>query len=53
MNKEIPLLTASDVDLRVAQLIQTKNGTYANLLVYKNARVDMKILDEVFGPMNW
>lgn len=53
MNKEIPLLSASDVELRVAQIIQGKSGTFAILLVYKNARVDMRILDEVFGVMNW
>ena len=53
MNKEIPLLSATDVELRVAQIIQGKSGTFAILLVYKNARVDMRILDEVFGVMNW
>lgn len=53
MNKEIPLLTAFDVELRVSQIQKTKTGTYAVLLVYKNARVDMKILDEVFGALNW
>lgn len=53
MNKEIPLLTAFDVELRVSQIQKTKTGTYAVLLVYKNARVDMKILDEVFGSLNW
>lgn len=53
MNKEIPLLTAADVELRVAQVQETKFGTYATLLVYKDARVDMKILDEVYGTMNW
>ena len=53
MKKEIPLLTAQDVELRVAQVLKTKSGVYAVLLVYKNARIDMKILDDVFGPMNW
>lgn len=53
MKKEIPLLTSSDVELRVAQIYQTNQGTFAVLLVYKNARVDMRILDEVFGSMNW
>jgi hypothetical protein len=37
MNKEIPLLSATDVELRVAQIIQGKSGTFAILLVYKNA----------------
>lgn len=53
MIKEIPLLSAADVELRTAQIQQTNHGTYATLLVYKNARVDMRILDEVFGPLNW
>ena len=53
MKKEIPLLIAQDVELRVAQVVKTKSGVYAVLLVYKNARIDMKILDDVFGAMNW
>ena len=50
MKFEIPLLTANDVDLRVQQV--TDKG-YAILLVYKDARVDMRILDKVFGATNW
>lgn len=50
---DIPLLTSNDVELRVAQIQQTNYGVYAYLLLYKNARVDMRILDEVFGPLNW
>lgn len=50
---EIPLLTAHDVELRVSQLQQTNYGVYATLLVYKDARCDMRYLDECFGPMNW
>lgn len=46
----IPLLTAQDVEARVQQV--TDRGG-AIILLYKNARVDMAILDEVFGPMNW
>lgn len=51
--KEIPLLTASDVELRVAQIQQTNYGPYVSLICYKDARCDMKMLDSVFGPMNW
>lgn len=29
------------------------NKPYATLLIYKDARVDQRILDETFGPMNW
>ena len=48
--KEIPLLTADDIECRI-QLITSKGA--AILLLYKTARVDMRILDEVYGPMNW
>ena len=51
--KEIPLLTPKDVELRVQQINKTQYGYYATLLVYKEARTDMNILDEVFGAMNW
>ena len=47
--KEIPLLTANDVECRIKKI--THEG--AVLLLYKTARVDMRILDEVYGSMNW
>lgn len=47
--KEIPLLTASEIECRIQQI--TNKG--AVLLLYKTARVDMRILDEVYGSMNW
>lgn len=50
---EIPLLEAADVEVRVGQAGITKSGAWASLLLYKDARVDMRILDLVFGPMNW
>ena len=52
--KEIPLLTAADIECRVQSVSKNKRGEVgAVLLLYKNARVDMRILDEVYGPMNW
>ena len=40
--------------MRVAQTTTTSGGVVkANLLIYKNARVDMKILDELYTPMGW
>lgn len=51
--KEIPLLKASDIEARVQSVFNNQNGTFAMLLLYKSARTDMRILDEVFGPMNW
>ena len=53
MHKEIPLLTPADVELRVGQIQQTAYGYYVTLLCYKDARCDMNILDEVYGPTNW
>ena len=46
---EIRTLRADEIECRVQQV--TDKGCI--ILVYKNARCDMKILDEVFGPMNW
>ena len=42
-------LREDEIECRVAQA--KENGV--SLLLYKNARVDMDILDETFGPMNW
>ena len=42
-------LGASDIECRVQSV--KKNGLI--LLLYKNARVDMNILDETVGSMNW
>ena len=51
---EIRLLQKEDVEVRVAQTTTTSGGVVkANLLIYKNARVDMKILDELYTPMGW
>lgn len=52
-DKKIPLLTAQDVECRVQQITENQNGYGAILLLYKDARVDMKILDQVYGEMNW
>ena len=51
--KTIRLLTADEIDVRVAQTKNYNNAVKVDLLLYKDARVDMKILDEVYGPMNW
>lgn len=45
----IPLLTANDIDVRVSTI--REEGL--SLLLYKNARIDMKILDDVFGIYGW
>lgn len=55
MEKMIPILTPADVELRVQQIVPGREGKAPAciLLVYKDARVDMRILDQVYGPMNW
>ena len=47
------LLEANEIECRVAQTFQTKNGNGLSLLLYKDARVDQNILDETVGAMNW
>ena len=50
----IPLLTAADIECRVQSVSRARSGKVgAVLLLYKDARVDMRILDQVFGPGNW
>lgn len=45
----IRLLTAGEIDVRVGGIY--KKGI--TLLLYKDARVDMNILDEIYGPYGW
>ena len=42
-------LKSNEIDVRVAQV----GEGWLSLLLYKDARVDMDILDETVGPMNW
>lgn len=46
-------LNASEIECRVAQCGKSKNGAWCSILLYKDARVDMKILDEVYTPLGW
>ena len=46
-------LTREDIDFRVAQVYKAGEQIKASVLAYKDARVDMKRLDEVVGPLNW
>lgn len=50
---EIRTLRADEIECRVGQCKKGKNGVGCSLLLYKDARCDMKLLDEVFGRMNW
>ena len=49
--KEIRTLAASEIDCRVGMISQRTKKV--SILLYKNARVDMAMLDELVGPMNW
>ena len=45
------LLRADEIDVRIGNT--NKGKTKANLLLYKDARCDMAVLDETVGPFNW
>lgn len=47
---EIRLLKANEIECRIGT---AKEGKGISLLLYKDARVDMRILDEVFGFDGW
>jgi hypothetical protein len=49
MMKEFRTLTADEIEVRVGSVSKGK----ASLLLYKDARCDMAILDETVGPLNW
>ena len=49
IDKKPRLLNAEEIECRVG----TINGRGCSLLLYKDARVDMKILDETYGVGNW
>lgn len=42
-------LRSDEIDVRIAQV----GEGWLSLLLYKDARVDMDILDETVGPMKW
>lgn len=49
MDLNFRTLRADEIDCRVAQVTEKSIG----LLLYKDARCDMNILDETVGPMGW
>ena len=49
MKLEFRKLRADEIECRIGQI--KENGL--SLLLYKDARVDMNVLDETVGPMNW
>lgn len=47
-------LKASEIDCRIQSIGQNKTGAVGTtILLYKDARVDMNILDKTVGAMNW
>lgn len=48
-NYQFPLLSANDIECRIGTV--TDKGV--SLLLYKDARVDMRLLDSVVGQFNW
>ncbi len=54
--RQFRLLKAEEIEVRVADSSSYKTyfeHGYVRLLLYKDARCDMNILDETVGPMNW
>ncbi|WP_302804673.1 hypothetical protein [Eubacterium callanderi] len=49
MDLQFDRLSAEDIECRIAMVKQ--NGL--SLLLYKDARCDMRLLDKTVGPMNW
>ena len=49
MKLEFRTLKANEIDCRVAQI----DKNWLTLLLYKDARADMDVLDETVGCMNW
>lgn len=47
----VRLLRADEIECRVGMV--KKDGSGCSLLLYKDARVDMRVLDETVGPGNW
>ncbi len=43
-------LTVKEIEFRIQSI---NKGGYATILVYKNARVDMQRLDDVYGCLGW
>lgn len=49
----IRVLKKTEIECRVSQCGMGQYGAWCTVLLYKDARVDMRILDEVYGPNNW
>lgn len=52
-NNVFRTLRANEIECRAAQGGKSKKGVWGSFLLYKDARVDQRVMDETFGPMNW
>lgn len=50
---EFRTLKANEIDCRIQSLNEKNGNVGAVVLLYKDARVDMRLLDEVVGALNW
>lgn len=50
---EFRTLKANEIDCRIQSLNEKNENVGAVVLLYKDARVDMRLLDEVVGALNW
>ena len=50
---EFRTLKENEIDCRIQSLNEKNGNVGAVVLLYKDARVDMRLLDEVVGAMNW
>ena len=46
-------LCVGQIDFKINMVTKTNSGVWASILAYKDARVDMQVLDEAVGANNW
>jgi len=46
-------LKIKQIDFKVKQVVKTSDAVWANILAYKDARVDMEVLDNAVGQLGW
>lgn len=50
---EVRTLRASEINVKVKQAGNSNGKAWGMFLLYKDARCDMSILDELYGPLKW
>ena len=50
---QIRLLTADEIECKAITVKKNTQGYFVQVALYKDARCDMNILDETFGPFGW